>query len=395
MKNIAIYCIDFFPSESGYSFAFQNLIKGIADNHKDIAVDVFTPIELLDKDELNFEQVNVFRLLSANRFRKIRYLRFFWSFFVRPWMQARVISKAFLHKRYDFLLFESLDDPLVLYFLPAYIKKKVIVRIHATSETEYVLWAGGLVQRFKRILITKLLQKDVKCITATCDYYLEFAKKWFLLENKLLSSDKRYCTIPNSIEISNFVPIERHKSQGRYEFLTLGRMDILGTNQKGFDDILMAIILLPNSIKNIVSFTIVGKGSERDRLMRIASKINLVKFKFIESLPNTEVSKLLFSSDCVILASRYEGMSIFAMESLAHSCPIIFSDTGGIAEFVDKNGYLFSPGNSQELSESICKISKMSFSELRELGDISANLISKYSPENSAKRLIDFSKLIE
>ena len=395
MKKIAIYCLDFFPSEGGYPFAFQNLIKGLAHSYKDVIIDVFTPVQLNDNEDLNIDRVNVYRLKHVNLFKNIRFIRFLWSFFVRPWMQARVISKEFSKKKYEFLLFETVDDPLVLYFLPSNIKKKVIVRIHATSETEYVLWAGGWVQNFKKFLIKRMLRDDIKYIAATCDYYIGFVKKWFLLDNKIITSSKQYCSIPNSIDVANFGTIARTRTQDRYEFLTLGRMDVLGANQKGFDDILMAIILLPDEIKNRVSFTIVGKGCARDRLMRIASKIDIVNIKFIESLPNAEVSKLLHSSDCVILASRYEGMSIFAMESLAHACPVIFSDTGGISEFVSNNGYLFSPGDPIELSKAIEKISIMSFSELKTFGLESVNLINKYSHANAAKRLMNFSNLIE
>lgn len=394
MKKIAIYCIDFYPTEGGYSFAFQNLIKGLVEQYSDIEVDVFTPIKLTDHVEIDIERVNILRLENANRFKKIPYLRGVWYIFIRPWLQSKKITKEFALRKYKFILFESIDDPLVLYFLPPEIKNKVIVRVHATSETEYAMWANGFFQRFKSKVIESIFLKSVKYITATCDYYLEFVKRWYISDDQLIIASKRFFTIPNAIIAKDprvalvFSGIRRHK------FLTLGRMDELGANQKGFDDILMAIILLSDANKKSLNITFIGKGSERPRLMKIASNIPFVEFEFIESLQNSEVSKRLNETDCVVLASRYEGMSVFAMESLAHSCPVVFSNVGGIAEFVKNNGYLFPAGNAHDLSIAISKIVGHSFDELRSMGDNSRELISEYTPRNAAKKLIDFSSLI-
>jgi glycosyltransferase involved in cell wall biosynthesis len=205
---------------------------------------------------------------------------------------------------------------------------------------------------------------------------------------------KRFFTIPNAIVAKDPQLDFGASPNRRRKFLTLGRMDEMGANQKGFDDILMAILLLSDDQKKSLSIKFIGKGSERNRLMKLASNIPLIEFEFIESLPNSEVSTLLHKTDCVILASRYEGMSVFAMESLACSCPVIFSNVGGIAEFVKNNGYLFQPGNANELSIAISKIIEHSFAELRSMGNSSHALISNYTPRNAAKKLIDFSTLI-
>ena len=66
MKKIAIYCVDFFPSEGGYSFAFQNLIKGLTSSYQDVVIDVFTPVQLNNIEDLNLNRVNVYRFKFIN-----------------------------------------------------------------------------------------------------------------------------------------------------------------------------------------------------------------------------------------------------------------------------------------------------------------------------------------
>jgi glycosyltransferase involved in cell wall biosynthesis len=220
-------------------------------------------------------------------------------------------------------------------------------------------------------------------------------KRWYISDNQLIMAKKRFITIPNAITVKAPRQNDISFNKRRHNFLTLGRMDEMGANQKGFDDILMAIILLSDTDKKSVSITFIGKGSDRERLMKIASNIPFVEFNFVESLPNNEVSILLYKTDCVILASRYEGMSVFAMESLACSCPVIFSNVGGIAEFIKGNGYLFEPGNASDLAAAISKVIKHSFSELKDMGDISRKIMSNYTPRIAAKKLINFSSLMD
>jgi hypothetical protein len=61
MSKVAIYCIDFFPSEGGYSFAFQNLIRGLVTSYDNLTVDVFTPVQLNSIEEMKVERVNIYR----------------------------------------------------------------------------------------------------------------------------------------------------------------------------------------------------------------------------------------------------------------------------------------------------------------------------------------------
>ncbi|WP_119354251.1 glycosyltransferase family 4 protein [Azohydromonas sediminis] len=393
-NRVAVYCIDYYPSESGYSFAFQELVKGLLEHEDGLWVDVFTPVPLGSSAEVSQERLRVFRLNTPGTIARVRYVRFLWATFIRPWLCARFIVARAKSEQYRFILFESLDDYFVARFLPKRLRDRIIVRVHATSETEYAVWGPGFLQRMKFRVIRSLLRRSIRYIAATSAFHLAFVKRWYLNEDQLLMADKRFMVIPNSVPTH---PRASHSSaypDNRINFLTLGRMDVLGANQKGFDDILSSLALLPAESRRRVRFTFIGKGSERARLMGIARVLEPAEIEFIESLPNQDVSRRLHDSDCIVLASRYEGMSIFALEAIAHGRPVIFSDAGGIADLVDGNGFRYPAGDAVQLSHAISRFLGLSNNERCALAKRSLEVASRFTSADSARRLMGFARLM-
>lgn len=393
-SRIAVYCFDYYPSETGYSFAFQQLIKGLLAHEESPSVDVFTPVQLGPRDELSHERLRIVRLSAPEFILGIRYVRFLWTALIRPWHYARVIAANANSQGYDFILFETLDDYLVIHFLTRSLHDRVMVRVHGTSETEYAMWGPGLLQRIKSRVIRSILRRSIRYIAATSPFHLAFVKRWYLGEDQLLIADKRFMVIPNSLPLHPRDGNSDDNCSQRVRFLTLGRMDALGTNQKGFEDILLALALLSTESRRRVQFTFIGKGSERARLMEIASRLGPAEIEFIESIPNQQVSDRLHDSDCVVLASRYEGMSIFALEAISHGRPVIFSDAGGIADLIDGNGFKYPAGGAMELSHSIGCFLNLSSAQRRVLGERSLEVAARFTSADSASRLMGFARLM-
>jgi glycosyltransferase EpsD len=63
-------------------------------------------------------------------------------------------------------------------------------------------------------------------------------------------------------------------------------------------------------------------------------------------------------ADCVISASRFEGLPFNVIEALYFNKPVIASNVKGHKDLIkhDFNGYLFEYGNLEQLAESIEKI---------------------------------------
>ena len=74
MKKVMFYCHVFYPQNTGYSNAFQNLINSILENNLDLEVTVMTPYPLSDGEiELARDRLEVVRLSPKVKIRKIRY----------------------------------------------------------------------------------------------------------------------------------------------------------------------------------------------------------------------------------------------------------------------------------------------------------------------------------
>ncbi|WP_229667968.1 hypothetical protein, partial [Oceanisphaera marina] len=74
MNKIMFYCHVFYPQNTGYSNAFQNLINSILDNDNNVEVTVVTPYQLPpDVPELVKDRLSTIRLEPKVRLKKIRY----------------------------------------------------------------------------------------------------------------------------------------------------------------------------------------------------------------------------------------------------------------------------------------------------------------------------------
>ncbi|MDO9091974.1 MAG: glycosyltransferase family 4 protein [Rubrivivax sp.] len=392
--RIAVYCCDYYPAVSGYSFAFQDLVRGLGEHPAGVEVDVFTPVPLASAEEVSLRGVRVIRVDLPARFAGVPVLPALWNLFAKPWLTSRTIAMEHRNRDYDFLVAETIEDPLALRFLPAELRARTMVRVHACMETEVVLWGRGAVFALRRRLIGHVLRHHVRFIAATSHYYLGFVKRWYLREDELLIAGKRFCVIENSAPMLGGVPRHGFARPDRVHFMTLGRMDWQGANQKGFDDILLALLHLDPAARQRVQLTVVGKGTERARLMQLASGIEGATVEFIESMPNNAVREHLQTVDCVILASRYEGMSVFALEALGSACPVIYSSAGGIADLVDGNGYQFPAGDAHALAERIGRFLSLADSDLRRMSERSLQLAAGFTPRAAAERLLEFSRLI-
>jgi glycosyltransferase involved in cell wall biosynthesis len=387
--RVAVFCWDFYPAVSGYSLAFQDLV-----HPEGIEVDVVTPVPLGSATERVAAGLRVIRLDLPDRLSGVKYLPALWNLLAKPWLAARTIAAEHRRSSYDLVVFETIEDPLTLRFLPPDLRSRTLVRIHATMETEVVMWSDGLVYALRRRLIGHVLRHHVRFITATSRHYLDFVRKWYLREDELLIAGKRFCVIENSAPSLGAAPRQSFASPDRVHFLTLGRMDWQGANQKGFDDILLALLHLSSDQRRRVQLTVVGKGSERERLIRIAAGIDGARIEFAETLPNDEVRALLRAVDGVILASRYEGMSMFALEALGCACPVIYSDAGGIADLVDGNGYLFPAGDALALARSIAQFLALDDKTLHRMSARSLAIAADYTPKAAATRLLEFSRIV-
>lgn len=386
--RLAFYCPDFFPSVSGYSFAFQDLVRGLCG--EGVEVDVYTPISLGQAEELHLPGLRVIRMQHQEPLRHVKYLRAAWNLIQKPRETAARITTEHTSRNYDAVVFETIEDPLVLLNLPPALRARSVVRVHGCAETEQAIWDAAPLWRFKRRLIQRAFTREVRFITATADYYLEFVRQHFLDSNALLIAEKRFAVVPNSAPALADEPRKVETAKRRRRFMTLGRMNWVGANQKGFDDIFMALNEMTPQQRSSIHLTVIGQGEELPRLRAIGTAIPDIEIEFFAGMPNAQVRQLLREVDGVILASRYEGMSVFALEAVGSGAPVIFSDAGGIAALVRGNGRRFAAGNPRSLAEAWGDLLTEPPERWRAMSQASLAVAAELTPDRAARALIRF-----
>ena len=376
MKKVMFYCHVFYPLNSGYSNAFQNLINAILDYSSEIQITVVTPYELGENKELERDGLKIVRLKPKINIRKIRY-------FLNDYFFAREVSKKFKLENYNLLFVETFDQSLFINSLDSDIYDKTIIRIHSTSETEYTIFDKSISNKIRKFVISNFLSKKVINIASTNSFHIDFAKKYYFDENVIEIGNKNFFIIPNTIKNDNEI-IDLNVGD-KLKLFILGRMDRLGFNQKGFLDFIHALKLLDDKVVNRFEITVVGKGNEKSKILSLAKEFHNITF--IDELPHLQTINFLKQSDIVVLPSRYEGLSMFALEGLATGNAVIFSKTGGLIDLVDGNGLFFEPQDIDSLVEALVKISNLPKDEIIKMKSKSIEIVKeKFIPFIVAKK---------
>jgi len=125
------------------------------------------------------------------------------------------------------------------------------------------------------------------------------------------------------------------KKEYNYDFVYLGRISYEKNPQKIAE---IASLILKQS--KILKFAVIGDGPLKDRMEKI----------FVEQGVNDQVDflgfvenpyKILKSSKCMIMCSKFEGTPMVAIEALHLNVPIVSYPTDGLLELIihGKNGY--------------------------------------------------------
>ncbi len=120
---------------------------------------------------------------------------------------------------------------------------------------------------------------------------------------------------------------------------------------KGIQDLIEAVSLLPNDIKQELHIDIYGEGEYRSQLLANIAKHHLDNvFAFKGSVPN--LYEIYAQYDYLLQPTHMECFSLSILESLGANVPVVTTSVGGNEEAVKhgKNGYIFEPENVKALS---------------------------------------------
>lgn len=160
-------------------------------------------------------------------------------------------------------------------------------------------------------------------------------------------------THSNVCLIHNPIPFDIEKTARSQIFnrvIAIGRLE----DQKGFD-------LLIQSWKRVSNkhlgwqLDIYGEGSKKEQLFDLINKNNLEKTIKLKGV-SKQIKKELLNSDFYVMSSRYEGLPMVLLESIACGLPIVsFDCPTGPAEIIENNdcGLLALNGDIVDLTDKI------------------------------------------
>ena len=164
--------------------------------------------------------------------------------------------------------------------------------------------------------------------------------------------------IPNGINLSNFIGIERdydfrrqYAMDNEKIILYVGRL----VYEKGIQNLIAA---MPKVLSNYhdAKLIIAGRGGMMDELRQEASNLGLNdKIYFTGYLDSKQVQKMYKCADVAVFPSTYEPFGIVALEAMLAGVPTVVSDVGGLDEIVTHgvDGMKAYAGNANSIADSI------------------------------------------
>lgn len=400
--RIVVYCKDYAPMETGFAIAFRGFCEALVKHNADVHITVVTPSkakESADDTGVAVERISVVRLQryysennSPNSNNIVVKIHNTISTILNRFLWSRDLARIFSQDSFDYMLFESGDDMLLMSLLPPAILKKVAIRFHSTGDTETARYSSGVLRRIERILIRHRVSRHVKVILATNEFHLGFIKSFYYGDDPYQLAQRYFGIVPNVVRdehdysavINDQMQVE---SDSDYiNIVTLGRMDKQGVAQKGFEDLLFAISSLKTEDINKIKVIIIGDGEKRNELVDLSNSLGLVNIKFMGRMNNAEVRRTLRRSEVVALVSRFEGLSMFAIEGMLCSSAVLFTKAGALADLVDGNGWLVDVQSIDQIAAALTEIARTDKAKLHDLGGASHRIATDRFSEESVAR---------
>jgi len=103
---------------------------------------------------------------------------------------------------------------------------------------------------------------------------------------------------------------------------------------------------------------VLGEGEDRQKLMDVAQRRFGDRVQFPGQFSGEELAAWYARADVYVVASEAENFCSANLEALASGTPVVAAAAGGNVEQVEDgtNGFLFDPGDNQQLAERVIKI---------------------------------------
>ncbi len=262
--------------------------------------------------------------------------------------------------------------------------KKVVSYVHSI---EWELFSRALGKPLLYNPVSLMSRKFVKSAYSKCDVLmmpsLESVNlfKWYKIDTKMI-------VMPLGVDTSRFVPPKSKIEAKRLLGFSPSSM-IIGycgrlAHEKDLKTLVRAFQRQRDANKDL-HLMIVGGGL--DELSSKFSKIRGVKLVG----PQDDVVRFYHAMDIYVLPSLTETTSLSTLEAMSCEIPVISTPVGEIKNYIknNKNGLIFSKGDSFELSRHIQTLIADEKKRNRLGKNARTTVLDKYSWESSAQSIVE------
>jgi glycosyltransferase involved in cell wall biosynthesis len=320
--------------------------------------------------------------ITVHRLRSLRWYPHDWLRFALPWVINQNSAKILDAVKPDIVHFQS--HIIIGRGLSIEAEKRGI-RIIGTNHfmpenlLEFTLlpkswqdWAVGLAWKAARRTFGR-----ASAITSPTRRAAEFLEKSTGLRNVY--------AISCGIDADNYTPDFTPRQANRILFV--GRV----TGEKQIDVLLKAVSLLPADVD--AQLEIVGGGDQKKNLEAMAATLGIAdRVTFTGYVTETELRDAYTRATVFAMPSIAELQSIATMEAMASGLPVVAADAMALPHLVHdgENGFLFPPGDAQELADKLAHVLTLPQEELDVLKNASLRFIAAHDIQRT---LTTFEKL--
>ncbi len=237
---------------------------------------------------------------------------------------------------------------------------------------------------WKKWLVRKLwFDKEIfnaTCIHATCQQEAEHIRSF--------GYKGPIANIGNVVEIPEFASLSTSKPGGKKIIGYLGRLH----QRKNVHGILQALANCPKSVRDNFVFQIMGKGDEayESFLHQEVERLKLTKnVEFVGFVNGEEKYRRLRDLSALFVPSDFENFGMIIPEALISGTPVMASLQTPWELLNSTNSGWWIDRSIDNISDIICKLDKMSESEILEMGARGRKMIlENFTSEIIAKKML-------
>jgi len=197
--------------------------------------------------------------------------------------------------------------------------------------------------------ISKIIKNKIKGILYSryIDQFIgvsEYTRK-HILKDYGFFLDKKTTVIYNGIDTSVFV---KRTQANANKFIVTSHL----RHSKGIHDLLKAVSLLENEIKNQLQIDVYGEGPYETELRRLADEFSLKKIVSFKG-SSSKLNELYADYAYLVQPSHGETFCFSIIESLVSNVPVITTyEAGNVLSLIEENsnGFLFNAGKEDQLA---------------------------------------------